>query len=74
LTVPYEYILHLECLNYGTLMFAGGWLDQPHILIRCFRIIADEDARWQEDRRVIEQRNKELVEQANAQTPKKRSK
>jgi len=49
----------------------GGWLDQPYILLTCFRLIEDEKVKWGTDKKLIERRNKELIEKANAQNPKK---
>ena len=71
LPVPYEYILRLDCLKYNTLPYPGGWFDQPQYIVACFRIIEDEMAKWDVEKRQIEQRNKQLVDIANAQNPKK---
>ena len=62
LPVPYEYRLHRECERYERLPFEGGWLDQPHILLLCFRLIDSEIAQAEEERRKLEEINRQQWE------------
>ena len=57
---PYEFLLKQDCQQAGVLPFAGGLLDQPHLLLTCFNIIDEERYLWEVDKKAIEQRNKEL--------------
>jgi hypothetical protein len=65
LPVPYEYRLHHECERRGTLPFEGGLLDQPHILLLCFRLIDQEAALAAAERRKIEEINRQQLEAFN---------
>lgn len=65
LPVPYEYVLHYECEKRGALPFEGGLLDQPHILLLSFRLIDDEIAQAEADRRKLEEINRQQVEMFN---------
>jgi hypothetical protein len=62
LPVPYEYLLHHECQRRDTLPFEGGLLDQPHILLLSFRLIDDENAQAEAERRRLEEINRQQVE------------
>lgn len=62
LPVPYEYLLHFECRERTVLPFAGGWLEQPHILLLCFRVIDEEKAKAEAERRKIEEINRKMRE------------
>ena len=69
LPVPYEYLLHHECRQRDKLPFEGGLLDQPHILVLCFRLIDQEAAQAEAERRKIEEINRqqwEAFKKANA--------
>jgi hypothetical protein len=62
LPVPYEYVLHHECERRGVLPFPGGLLDQPHILLLCFRLIEDEAAQAEIERRELAEINRQQAE------------
>lgn len=65
LPVPYEYALHYECERCKTLPCEGGLLDQPHILLLSFRLIDDEIAQAEADRRKLEEINRQQLEMFN---------
>ncbi len=66
LTVPWEYMVWRECQDNGTLPLSGGLLNQPHILLRCFRIIETEIVLWKQELKQLNEINRRLREQHNA--------
>ncbi len=68
LPIPYEVVLHHECEQYHRLPFEGGLLDQPHLLLLCFRIIEDEAAQAEAERRKLEEINRQQWEAFNKQS------
>jgi hypothetical protein len=62
LPVPYEMVLYYECERRHILPFQGAWMDQPHILLMCFRIIEDEAAQAEEERRKVAEINRQQAE------------
>jgi hypothetical protein len=71
LVIPYEYILYREYVQRGPLPFAGGLLDQPHILLWCFRIIEDEISQAEELKRKIDEINRQQWENFKQTNPAK---
>jgi hypothetical protein len=63
LPVPYEMVLYYECERRHCLPFPGNLMDQPHILLLCFRIIEDEAAQAEEERRKLAEINRKAVEE-----------
>lgn len=62
LPVPYEIILYYECERRRVLPFPGSLMDQPHILLLCFRIIEDEAAQAEAERRKLVEINRQQLE------------
>lgn len=62
LPVPYEIILYYECERRHCLPFPGSLMDQPHILLLCFRIIEDEAAQAEAERRKLAEINRQAQE------------
>ena len=62
LPVPYEMVLYYECERRHTLPFVGAWMDQPHILLMCFRIIEDEASQAEAERRKLAEINRQQAE------------
>jgi len=62
LAIPWELSLWDTCKNHNALPFAGGVLDQPHILMTCFDIIDSELAAYHADQEKIREVNKRLKE------------
>lgn len=60
--VPYEYILHHEVEKYGRLPFDGGLLEQPHLLLMCFRLIDEEMALTRAEQRKLAEINRQQRE------------
>ena len=71
LPVPYEYVLHQECERRGLLAFAGGLLEQPHILLLCFRLIDQEVSLAAQERRKIEEINRQQWETFHQSGPRR---
>jgi hypothetical protein len=62
LPVPYEVVLYYECERRHILPFRGSLMDQPHILLLCFRIIEDEAAQAEAERRKLAEINRQQAE------------
>lgn len=62
LPVPYEVVLYYECERRRVLPFPGSLMDQPHILLLCFRIIEDEAAQAEVERRKLAEINRQQAE------------
>ena len=62
LPVPYEMVLYYECERRHILPFRGSLIDQPHILLMCFRIIEDEASQAEAERRKIAEINRQAQE------------
>ena len=58
--MPYEATLKLEHEQYGSLPLAGGLLDQPHILLTCFRVIDEERVKWDSEQEGLKKINDKL--------------
>jgi hypothetical protein len=71
LPIPYEYILYREYVRRGPLPFAGGLLDQPHILLWCFRIIEDELSQAEALKQKIDEINRQQWENFKQQSQPK---
>lgn len=69
LPVPYEMVLYYECERRHILPFQGSLMDQPHILLLCFRIIEDEAAQAEAERRKLAEINRQQVEMFNKANP-----
>lgn len=65
LPFPYEVLLYYECERRHILPFQGSLLDQPHILLLCFRIVEDEAAQAEAERRRLAEINRQQVEMFN---------
>ncbi|MCK6625511.1 MAG: hypothetical protein L6R45_10090 [Anaerolineae bacterium] len=69
LPVPYEVILYYECERRHCLPYPGSLMEQPHILLLCFRIIEDEAAHLaaeERQRAEINRREQEMFDKMNA--------
>ena len=62
LPVPYEVSLYYECERRRVLPFPGSLLDQPHLLLLCFRIVEDEAAQAEAERRKLAEINRQQAE------------
>lgn len=62
LPVPYEMVLYYECERRHILPFRGSLMDQPHILLMCFRIIEDEASQAEAERRKLAEINRQQAE------------
>lgn len=62
LPVPYEMVLYYECERRHILPFQGSLMDQPHILLLCFRIIEDEASQAEAERRKLAEINRQQAE------------
>ncbi|MCQ3980189.1 MAG: hypothetical protein DPW09_42785 [Anaerolineae bacterium] len=54
--------LYYECERRRCLPFPGSLLGQPHILLMCFRIIEDEAAQAEAERRKLAEINRQQAE------------
>lgn len=66
--VPYELVLYHECDRFRALPFPGSLLDQPHLLLTCFRIIDDEISHFEAEKRKLEEINRQQWEMFNQQS------
>jgi hypothetical protein len=55
-------VLYYECERRRVLPFPGSLLDQPHILLMCFRIIEDEAAQAEAEQRQLAEINRQQAE------------
>jgi hypothetical protein len=62
LPVPYEVVLYYECERRRVLPFPGSLLNQPHILLMCFRTIEDEAAEALAEQRKLAEINRQQAE------------
>ncbi len=62
LPVPYEMVLYYECERRRVLPFPGNLMDQPHLLLLCFRIIEAEAAQAEIEQRKLAEINRQQVE------------
>jgi hypothetical protein len=56
--------LKADCDRLGVLPVSGALLDQPHILMRFFRIIEEERMAFELDKAKTQRRNRELREES----------
>jgi hypothetical protein len=54
--------LYYECERRRVLPFPGSLMEQPHLLMVCFRIIEDEAAQAEAERRKLAEINRQQAE------------